>query len=277
MSTVDTVNRQAYFDEQYEKAGETVEEEENQISLTTHSHLLSDRVACVLEEVLLENPIPFVLQDFQKLALHAIGSLKNVVLVSPTGSGKMIISCLAIPVLQKVLGIPDGVAVGCQPLSAIMEEKLKKSHIYTGTISMKGGLKTSEMSAEDEDDVALSAPVEEFKSGAVKMIIGHAESWITNTAEDILESLQQRRLILFTFLDEAHIPLEHHWDMFRPKLKAVPGMLRGRAVRGSPTLAMTATLTEEEEKKLLKCLGLRSDNTVVLRSNAIQAHHKFVR
>ena len=98
MSTLDTVDpRWVYFDEQYEKAGETIEEEENQISLTTHSHLLSDKVALVLEEVLLENPIPFALQDFQKIALHAIGSLKNVVLLSPTGSGKMIISCLAIP------------------------------------------------------------------------------------------------------------------------------------------------------------------------------------
>ena len=85
-----------YCDPLYEQAGELVEEEENQISLTRFSHLLNDEVAGILEKVLVENPLPFPLQDFQKIALHAIGSLKNVILVSPTGSGKMIVNYLAI-------------------------------------------------------------------------------------------------------------------------------------------------------------------------------------
>ena len=68
-------------DRLYEKAGELVEEEENQISLTEHSHLLNDNVATIIEQVLEENPLPYSLQDFQKLALHAIGSLKNVILI----------------------------------------------------------------------------------------------------------------------------------------------------------------------------------------------------
>ena len=86
----------SYCDPLYEQAGELVEEEENQISLTRFSHLLNDEVAGILEKVLVENPLPFPLQDFQKIALHAIGSLKNVILVSPTGSGKMIVNYLAI-------------------------------------------------------------------------------------------------------------------------------------------------------------------------------------
>ena len=96
--------------------------------------------------------------------------------------------------------------------------------------------------------------------------------------EEILENLQEKELILFTFLDEAHVPLESHWDTFRPKMKFVPGILRGRAVRGSPMLAMTATLTlPEEVNELQKCLGLRSTNTVVLQANPIQKHHKYIR
>ena len=86
----------SYCDPLYVQAGELVEEEENQISLTRFSHLLNDEVAGILEKVLVENPLPFPLQDFQKIALHAIGSLKNVILVSPTGSGKMIVNYLAI-------------------------------------------------------------------------------------------------------------------------------------------------------------------------------------
>ena len=40
--------------------------------------------------VLLENPLPFELQDFQLLTLHSLGSLRNVILLAPTGRGKMI-------------------------------------------------------------------------------------------------------------------------------------------------------------------------------------------
>ena len=94
-SSIDIIKEQS--DYLYEKAGELVDEEENQISLTEHNHLLNDHVATILEQVLEENPLHYSLQDFQKLALHAIGSLKNVILISPTGSGKMIVAYLAIP------------------------------------------------------------------------------------------------------------------------------------------------------------------------------------
>ena len=258
----------------YESAGELVEEEEGQISLTRYSHLLNDNVASILEQVLVENPLPFELQDFQKLALHAIGNLQNVILITPTGSGKMVVSYLSILVLQKVLNVPCGVGVGTQPLSSIMEEKLKTPYIPTGTISMQGGLKSS-IESEDED-VSLSASIEDFKNGNVKCLIGHAESWVSKTAGEILDSLQDKGLILFSFLDEAHVPLEGHWDSFRPQMKLVPGQLRGRAVRGAPCLAMTATLTQDEVLELQKSLGLRS-NTVVLKANPIQKHHKYVR
>ena len=116
-----------------EKSGELVGEED-QISLRKHQFLLNDKVACILKGVLEENPLDFDLEDFQKIAIHALGSLQNVVLISPTGSGKMLVALLSILVLQKVLNIPDGVGVGCQPLSSIMEEKLKDSYIPTGTI-----------------------------------------------------------------------------------------------------------------------------------------------
>ena len=180
-------------------------------------------------------------------------------------------------VLQKVLGIPNGVGLGCQPLSSILEAQLRTSYLTIGTISMQGGLKASE-AVEEEDDVALSASIEQFKEGKITCVLGHAESWLSNTAQEILDCLQEKALILFNFLDEAHIPLGGHWDSFRPQMKLVPGMLRGRSVRGSPMLAMTATLTlTEEVSELQKILGLRSSNTVVLHSNPIQSHHKYVR
>ena len=75
------------------------------------------------------------------------------------------------------------------------------------------------------------------------IIIGHAESLLSDVAKSILDSLQQKGKIVFSFVDKAHIPLAKHWNSIRPELKRVPGMLRGRAIRGSPFLATTATLT----------------------------------
>ena len=70
----------------FDKAGELVEEDVGEISFVKYQHLLNDSVAMIIDEVLSENHLPFKLQDFQLLTLHCIGSLKNVILISPTGS-----------------------------------------------------------------------------------------------------------------------------------------------------------------------------------------------
>ena len=69
----------------YDRAGECVKEDVGEISLMKYQHLLKDDVALIIEEVLMSNPLPYKLQEFQLLALHCIGSLKNVILISPTG------------------------------------------------------------------------------------------------------------------------------------------------------------------------------------------------
>ena len=96
MEVDSTSTLESYVDSLLSMAGEVVEEEENQISIARNEYLLNDKVGSILQSVLEENPLPYALQDFQKLALHALGSLKNVILVSPTGSGKMIVNYLAI-------------------------------------------------------------------------------------------------------------------------------------------------------------------------------------
>ena len=86
----------------------------------------------------------------------------------------------------------------------------------------------------------------------MKCMIGHAESWVSDIAQEILNSLQEKDLVLLTFLDEAHIQLSGHWDSFRHQLELVPGLLRGRARRGSPCLTPGAV------SELEASLGLRS-------------------
>ena len=88
-----------------------------------------------------------------------------------------------------------------------MEEKLRNPPVKTGLITMSGDLKVSHR----EDEVFLSEPLSAFKSGDVTMVLGHPESWITTTADEITESLKNQDLVIGTFLDEFQMNLENHW------------------------------------------------------------------
>ena len=89
----------------YGAAGCWVQEQREELTLESYSHLLSDKVHLHLLQVLEENPLSFELQDFQKLAVHVLGSGENCILISPTGSRKMLVVYIAILVLQKVYNI----------------------------------------------------------------------------------------------------------------------------------------------------------------------------
>ena len=184
----------------------------------------------------------------------------------------MIIAYYAILVLEKVFGVENGVGLGCQPLSSLMEEKLKDPPIPTGFISMSGDLKHS-----SDDDSSMSKPLESFKNGDVKCIVGHPESYLTESAKEIMTFLQNQAKIVFTFVDECQMNLSDHWgDDFRPHMKSIPGMLRGKTVKQAPCLAMSATCSVSEIAELKVNLGLREANTVVLKTNPVQSQHCYV-
>ena len=82
-------------------------EPEGKLTLEKNLHLLIDEVAHDIEEVLDEHLLSFKFKDFQKIALQQIGSLNNVILVSPNGAGKMVVIYLSIYVLQKVFRVSD--------------------------------------------------------------------------------------------------------------------------------------------------------------------------
>ena len=104
-------------DDLYKKAGTLIPEINCDITIEKYGHLLKDSVHQIIQEVLSEHPLPYKLQDFQLLTLHyCLGSLKNVVLVAPTGCGKMLCTYYGVLVLQKVFNIPNGVGLLSQPL-----------------------------------------------------------------------------------------------------------------------------------------------------------------
>ena len=92
--------------------------------------------------------------------------------------------------------------------SALMEEKLKSPPVTTGLITMSGELKAS------EEEAILSHPLDDFKSGKIRMILGHPESWLTSVAEQITVALKGQGLVVGTFLDEFQMNLKDHWILF---------------------------------------------------------------
>ena len=101
----------------YEKAGSMTEEDAINIPLDNYSsYLLNDHVHSAIRQVLLENPLPYQLQEFQLATLHYLGSFKNVILITPTGSGKTLCVSLGILVLKNIFGLPKGVGLVTQPL-----------------------------------------------------------------------------------------------------------------------------------------------------------------
>ena len=186
----------------------------------------------------------------------------------------MILAYLGILVLEKVFGVENGVGLGSQPISALMEEKLKNPLVPMGLISMKGDLKHSTADGQS----SLSRPIDSFKNGGVKCILGHPESWLSPTAQDILACLHAQGKIIFSIVDEFQMNLSNHWgEEFRPHMKTVPGQLRAKTLKGAPCLATSATSTKSEIEELKVNLGLREANTIVLQASPIQSQHNYVK
>ena len=260
-------------DHNYELAGTEVEEPPDVISSAKYQHLLlNDSVHQKILEVLDENQIPFILADFQMISLHVLGNLKNLILISPPGNGKMLVVLLGTLLMRKILCKKRGVSVGTQPLSMIMEEKRTNKLVQTAVVTMSGSIRgNSDESCRSE----LSSPEAEVLGGDYPVLIGHPESWASSGGQDLLRKLQKNEMITLNFVDELHQGLENHWNAFRPEMKTVTGRLRIFSVSGAPTIAMSATVTDSEVKAIIENLGLRAE-PVILRASPIQDHVKYV-
>ena len=95
-------------DQNYEAAGTEVEEEVDQISIEKNKHLINQEVDSILDDIVTNLKMPYRPSEFQRVSVNALGQQKNVVLVSPTGSGKMNVALLATLVLREKLNIPKG-------------------------------------------------------------------------------------------------------------------------------------------------------------------------
>ena len=72
------------------------------------------------------------------MGVNVAGSQKNLILVSPTGSGKMDVPFLSVLALRELTKNPEGVCIVTQPLTSIMNEKLKSNICPVASLSMTG-------------------------------------------------------------------------------------------------------------------------------------------
>ena len=182
-------------------AGREVCEEEDKITVAGNLHLMDQVANEMLDEIVERLDMPYTPADFQRVVINALALKKNVVLVSPTGSGKMNIPLLAIHVLRKKFNNPKGVCIITQPLTSIMNEKMKNDICKSAVLSMRGELSTSS----DEDNSHLSCDLADLLDGKVDVLFGHPESFDSPLGRRILKELQRRsRIILGKFSSERN-------------------------------------------------------------------------
>ena len=120
------------------------------------------------------------------MAINAIGQMKNLILINPTGSGKM-----TIPLLSALLLRKKGVAIVTLPLSSIIKEKMSNKICTAAVLSMKGDLATHSGNDVDED-ATLSCDLDLLLDGKIVTLFGHPESFNTKLGQFILRELQKR-------------------------------------------------------------------------------------
>ena len=74
--------------ENYEAAGNFIPEEIDQINIEKYGHLMNSSSDEILEAVLSDLKLPYQLAPFQQISLNLLFQKKDLLVLSPTGTGK---------------------------------------------------------------------------------------------------------------------------------------------------------------------------------------------
>ena len=110
---------------------------------------------------------------------------------------------IGILALRNIFGDKKGVAIVTQPLSAIMNEKLKNPIVKTAVLTMRGKLK-NDGDGDEEDEAELNCLEDDVLDGEYPVLIGHPESWGSTRGQRLLLGLKERNMILLVGIDEFH-------------------------------------------------------------------------
>ena len=258
----------------YIDAGEEIKEEPDKITVAGNAGLMNYKVDLILDKLVNKLDLPYKPSDFQRVAVNTLCCQKNLVLVSPTGSGKMDVPLLSVLVMREKLNNDKGVCVITQPLTSIINSKLDNKIFKVASLSMTGSLKVSTRDEETNEDASLSCDLEDLLEGRYPALMGHPESFDSSLGQHILRELQRLDRLILVCIDEFHQGGEGHWSSFRPEMMKRSTGLRLYGVQGCPTVSMTATATGGDIEEVVKALGLRVQ-PVILTSSPVQTHIKF--
>ena len=165
----------------YDIAGLEEIEIDNAMNILPKPHIITTSEENLIFEAKKDLGINFDLDKFQVQALVALQNHRNVVLLTPCGSGKMLVFYMGVHLMRKIYGIPNGLGICLQPLNMILSEKTNTNPpIKTAYLSMTGeGMKS--------DNVQLSHSLDEISSGEIGCLLGHAESFLSSRG--ILENM----------------------------------------------------------------------------------------
>ena len=171
--------------------------------------------------------------------------------------------------LRKVFNNYRGVAIVTQPLSSIMNEKMRNSPVKTAVLTMRGNLKS-----EESDDADLNCLENDVIAGNYPVIIGHPESWASSRGQSILMELKVRNSVLLVGIDEFHQGQIGHWDTFRPEMMKMISRLRIFRAPLAPCVAMSATATASEVTATISNFQFRIP-PVILQTSPVQSNIKI--
>ena len=103
-----------------EMAGTEEGEIETKMVITPKPHIISTSDEMMIMDAKSELRINFELDNFQVQAILSLFHEKNVILVSPCGSGKLLVFYMSVHLLRKKYKLPNRVGICLQPLNNIL-------------------------------------------------------------------------------------------------------------------------------------------------------------
>ena len=186
------------------------------------------------------------LQDSNILSHSFVNLGKQDVFVSmPTGSGKSL--CYQLPAL-----LSSGIAVVFSPLIALIQDQV--SHLRQLSIAVE----TVNSKMTEKERKRVYTDLHQAKP-SMKLLYITPELAATPGFRKVLQSLNQRELLSFFVVDEAHCVSQWGHD-FRPDYLKL-GHLRQQH-KSVPWVALTATATALVQENVLSTLHLRKPTAV---------------
>ena len=221
--------------------------------------------AIVLKSLQLNKDDKLPLYIHQYNALRAIAEGKDVLLISPCGSGKTRVMVNGLTASYLGLQMRNGensleltaqpLSIICCPLTSIIEGKMQE-RLGCGMLTMQGKLR---MGLDKKTESECSLP------SSIDYLYGHAESFATSLGKEILES-NEHRIFLFV-ADEVGFNI---WGPeFRVLTSKVPGSIRVFSPL-APMLCISATIGKEEQLKTLNDFGMFNRDHLVIDYNPIK-------